>query len=174
MRLLIPRLLLSAIGLALLYWPSAAPAAAFRTGVALVKLRDGATVAQARMALPAETEIEAALGANLYAVRVPTALEQRYVERIAGLPQVAYAQLDHAAAAQIQPDDPDYAQQWSLPQIGMPDAWAVVTDTSALTIAVLDTGVKLDHPDLEGQLWINHGEIADNAADDGNAYVDDV
>jgi subtilisin family serine protease len=175
MQLLFPRLLMSMISLSLAIWPRASHSAAFRPGAALMKLRPVIALAQARAALPAGATIEGALGDRLYAVRVPLGMEQRYIDRIAALPQVAYAQLDHAAAAQITPDDPHYAEQWSLPRIGMPATWAVVTDTSALTIAVLDSGVTLNHPDLQGQLWINPGEIADNQIDDdGNGYVDDV
>jgi subtilisin family serine protease len=57
----------------------------------------------------------------------------------------------------------------------MPAAWDVVTDTAALVIATLDSGVKHDHPDLQGQLWQNAGEIPNNSQDDDqNGYVDDL
>ena len=42
-------------------------------------------------------------------------------------------------------------------------------------VAVMDTGVDIDHPDLIPNLWVNPGEIPDNGIDDdGNGYVDDV
>jgi subtilisin family serine protease len=150
-------------------------ATAFRPGALLVGLRPGATLAQARTVLPADAAIETALGFDTFEMRVPAGLEQRYLDRLAALPQVAYVQLDHAAAAQMQPDDPRYAEQWNLARIGMPQAWAIVTDTSALTVAVLDSGVALDHPDLQGQIWTNRGEIPGNDVDDdGNGYIDDL
>ncbi len=44
-----------------------------------------------------------------------------------------------------------------------------------VTVAVIDGGLDVFHPDLEGRLWINEGEVADNGVDDdGNGYVDDV
>jgi subtilisin family serine protease len=44
-----------------------------------------------------------------------------------------------------------------------------------VTIAILSTGVKLDHSDLEDKVWVNPGEIPGNGIDDeGNGYVDDV
>ena len=44
-----------------------------------------------------------------------------------------------------------------------------------VVLAVLDTGVDLDHPDLKDSLWENPGEIADNEKDeDGNGIEDDV
>ena len=44
-----------------------------------------------------------------------------------------------------------------------------------VVLAVLDTGVDLDHPDLKDSLWENPGELADNEKDeDGNGIEDDV
>lgn len=43
------------------------------------------------------------------------------------------------------------------------------------TIAVIDSGVDVEHVDFQGKLWINDKEIADNGRDeDGNGYQDDV
>lgn len=42
-------------------------------------------------------------------------------------------------------------------------------------VAVIDSGVDVNHEDLQGKIWINAGEIADNGIDDdNNGYVDDV
>lgn len=42
-------------------------------------------------------------------------------------------------------------------------------------VAVIDDGVDISHPDLEGKLWKNSNEIPDNGIDDdGNGYIDDV
>ncbi|MEM6841045.1 MAG: S8 family peptidase [Bacteroidota bacterium] len=42
-------------------------------------------------------------------------------------------------------------------------------------VAVIDSGVDIEHEDLQGKLWINQGEIAGNGVDDDqNGYVDDV
>jgi subtilisin family serine protease len=75
----------------------------------------------------------------------------------------------------IIPNDNYYqAQQWNLRQIGLPQAW-VFTKGEAGPIAVIDTGVDLDHPDLAAKLWINQGEIPGNGLDDDeNGYPDDV
>ncbi len=42
-------------------------------------------------------------------------------------------------------------------------------------VAVIDSGVDIDHEDLQGKVWINPGEIAGNGVDDDqNGYVDDL
>lgn len=44
-----------------------------------------------------------------------------------------------------------------------------------VVVAVIDSGVDIEHEDLKGHIWINKGEIADNGIDDdGNGYIDDI
>ncbi|WKN42413.1 S8 family peptidase [Tunicatimonas pelagia] len=44
-----------------------------------------------------------------------------------------------------------------------------------VTVAVIDSGVDIEHEDLQGKLWINQDEVAGNGIDDDqNGYVDDV
>ena len=67
-------------------------------------------------------------------------------------------------AEPITPDDTYYAAyQWNLPQIRAPYAWAVSTSSSDVIVAVLDTGVDLAHPDLQGNLVAGYDFVHDNA-----------
>lgn len=67
------------------------------------------------------------------------------------------------------PDD------WHLNAIGAPEAWAAGYTGAGVTVAVIDTGVDLRHPELRDQLWRNPGEVANNGRDDdGNGFIDDV
>lgn len=44
-----------------------------------------------------------------------------------------------------------------------------------IIVAVIDSGVDVNHEDLQGKIWINNAEIPNNNLDDdGNGYVDDV
>ncbi len=73
------------------------------------------------------------------------------------------------------PNDPFFVNQWYLRMIGMETAWDTATGDSSMIVAVLDTGVDLDHPDLAGNLWKNSKEIpGNNIDDDRNGYIDDV
>lgn len=54
-------------------------------------------------------------------------------------------------------------------------AWSITKGSSDIKIAVIDTGIDYNHPDLKNQMWVNEGEIAGNGIDDdNNGYVDDV
>jgi subtilisin family serine protease len=82
-----------------------------------------------------------------------------------------------AAAAPVDPTDPRAAEQWALQgdaPMGIDSAWRQTTGAD-VTVAIIDSGVDLGHPDLAPNLWTNVGEIAGNGTDDdGNGFVDDV
>ncbi|MBN2162630.1 MAG: S8 family serine peptidase [Pontiellaceae bacterium] len=88
---------------------------------------------------------------------------------------IAYAEPDFIRSFSAVPNDPEYGSLWGLSAISMPDAWNITTGSRDTIVAVIDTGMDMDHPDLLGNLWINSVEIAnDNIDNDGNGYVDDV
>jgi subtilisin family serine protease len=44
-----------------------------------------------------------------------------------------------------------------------------------VTVAVIDSGIDIDHEDLQGSVWVNVDEIpGNNKDDDGNGYIDDI
>jgi subtilisin family serine protease len=47
--------------------------------------------------------------------------------------------------------------------------------SQTVIVAVIDSGVDIEHEDLKGKIWVNTGEIPNNKIDDDkNGYVDDV
>ncbi|MEM2738888.1 MAG: S8 family serine peptidase, partial [Candidatus Bathyarchaeia archaeon] len=66
------------------------------------------------------------------------------------------------------PNDYYYAVQWHLQKVGMPIAWDVSKGDSNILIAVLDTGVDVNHPDLSGKLvegfnvYYGTGDVVDD------------
>ncbi len=80
-----------------------------------------------------------------------------------------------------------YADLWGLEKIGLtptttatprgsgPSGWDIERGSSDTIIAISDTGVDYNHPDLAGNIWTNSGEVPGNAIDDdGNGYIDDA
>jgi len=54
-------------------------------------------------------------------------------------------------------------------------AWAATASVQDVVIAVIDSGVMIEHPDLAANIWTNPGEIAGNGIDDdNNGFVDDL
>lgn len=65
---------------------------------------------------------------------------------------VAYVEPNYIRRAfDVRPDDPEFARQWALPTMRVPTAWDSTSGSSAVTIAVVDTGVNAI-PNLAGAL----------------------
>jgi thermitase len=82
----------------------------------------------------------------------PEALAARLRQR----PDVETAEVDRPVRIAFTPNDPYYGPyQWNLPKIRAPQAWDVVTGTTQVVIAIVDTGVDYTHPDLaSSRLWL--------------------
>ncbi|MCH6259210.1 S8 family serine peptidase [Puniceicoccaceae bacterium K14] len=84
-------------------------------------------------------------------------------------------------ASTVIPNDLKFTQQhlWALDSgdtdINAPEAWEIATNASDQIVAVIDSGIRLDHEDLTENLWKNQNEIPGNGIDDDlNGYIDDV
>src|SRR5690554_527586 len=70
--------------------------------------------------------------------------------------QVFLVEVDYTAQACVEPvipNDPGFAdKQWGLKSINAAGGWAYTTGSQAITIAVLDTGIDHEHPDLAGKV----------------------
>ncbi|MEN6303611.1 MAG: S8 family serine peptidase [Armatimonadia bacterium] len=116
------------------------------------------------------------LGHRIYALDLPANSD---VLKMAGDlrmdPAVAVAEPDLLMYPALVPNDTRYADQWHHPIIQSPAGWEVATGSSSVVIAVIDSGVYMDHPDFSGKIWRNPGETAGNGRDDdGNGYIDDL
>ena len=77
--------------------------------------------------------------------------------------------------ASVMTNDPSYSNQWALPDLSIPQAWKTTTGTRSVVVAVVDSGVMLDHPDIQGNLWTNQadGSHGWNYIDNNNNPYDD-
>jgi len=100
----------------------------------------------------------------------------------------AYAEPNYVYNLLLEPNDEAYitGDLWGLKNSGgnggavgadisAPEAWDITTGSTNVIVAVIDSGVRYSHVDLESQMWRNPGEIPANGVDDdGNGVVDDV
>lgn len=87
---------------------------------------------------------------------------------------VSFFHFAPSAAAAI-PNDEQYHREWYVDAVHLPDAWEFSKGSPNVTVAVIDSGVDLSHPDLRDRIWTNPGEIPGNGIDDDkDGYVDDV
>ena len=83
---------------------------------------------------------------------------------------------DTAISIEKSPNDPGVVEQYAIKQkddhdIDAPAAWD--KRTSCAKVAVLDTGVQSNHPDLKGNLWENTKDPSNGKDDDHNGVIDD-
>ncbi len=76
----------------------------------------------------------------------------RIIEALRRQPDVVFAEPNYFWRPLAAPNDPFYSIQWHYPLINLPQAWNSTTGNKAVIVAVIDTGVLLDHPDIQGNL----------------------
>jgi subtilisin family serine protease len=97
---------------------------------------------------------------------------RRQLSSVAGIEAV---ELDRAARPAYEPNDPQWPNMWHFRTIKAHLAWDISFGSSQAVVAVIDTGVQVNHPDLQQNIWVNDGEIpGNNIDDDANGYVDDI
>jgi subtilisin family serine protease len=95
-----------------------------------------------------------ALGAGEYRVNLPpVATVDSALAYFQGRPGVAFAQPDYEISETATPDDPSFGSQWGLSDIGAPTAWNTSTGTGKIVVAVIDSGMAYNHPDLKANVW---------------------
>ncbi len=162
-------------------------------GELLVKFKEGASRAEVQ-------GLHSALGAietkrieplEVRRIKLPLGLSVEQAITLYQMdPNVEYAEPNYIVHLAAMPTDPDFSLLWGLHNTGQnvngvtgtpdadidaPEAWDITTGSSDVIIAVIDSGVALNHPDLAPNIWTNAGEIPGNVDDDdGNGYVDDI
>ncbi len=79
-------------------------------------------------------------------------------------------------------NDPLLYDQWYIDFLGVPYLWDKIKNNNKqlnpfeeVVIAIIDTGVDLEHPELKNSFWVNKMEIPNNGIDDdSNGYIDDI
>lgn len=111
---------------------------------------------------------------------------RRLVALYKKLDEVEFAEPNYIVSIATIPNDANFSNLWGLHNTGqsggtndadidMVETWDIMTDSSSVICAIIDTGVDYNHEDLAANMWKNPGEIAGNGIDDdGNGFIDDV
>ena len=85
---------------------------------------------------------------KVHQIQVPAHALEKIEAALAKNPQVEFVEKNLIGEAHLVPNDPGYASQWHLPKILAPNAWDIASGSTSVPIAVIDSGVDPNHPDL--------------------------
>lgn len=151
----------------------AAGAQAYRQGEVIVKFRDSfpfralqvASLPGARLA-----EENSSLGTGLVTLSGSVSVQQA-MAYYRTLPNVEFVEPNYIARATLLPNDPGYAQQYGHAKMNCPAAWDRSTGDPGVVIAIVDTGVQLNHPDLSSKIVPGYDFVnGDTSADDDEGH----
>lgn len=96
------------------------------------------------------------------------------IKRLKSDPEIEYAEPNYKVRATAVPNDSGYPFQWHYPLIDLPAAWDSTAGSAEVIVAVIDTGILSNHPDLRGQLVAGYDFIRNPvSARDGNGIDPD-
>jgi thermitase len=133
----------------------------FVPGEVLVKFKSDAPPTSAQAALLAQDAraVGEVPALGVQRLKVPEGQELAVVAALRPHPLVEYAEPNYILRAVLTPNDPYFSSQWGLTKIGASQAWDVTTGSSDLTIAIVDSGIDLDHPDLSGKIVLGYDYV---------------
>ena len=94
------------------------------------------------------------------------------IRRLSRDPDVAYAEPNFIRQAMRTPNDPEFPTQWHYRLINLPDAWDITTGSDQVIVAVIDTGVLVNHPDLNARLIAGFDFVSDPVRGNDNDGID--
>lgn len=165
-------------------------AADYRPGEVLVKFRDGASVLGVNQVLAARPgHVPVTAEVSRIGIRPGETVEQVVLE-LQALPEVEFAEPNYVRRIQRAPDDPEFGVQWALrntgqvvnlgpplgaqpgnagADIGATEAWDTTIGSRNVVVAVIDTGIDLNHPELAGNLWARSNGVRGRDFVDGDS-----
>lgn len=109
---------------------------------------------------------------GVYALQVPSGDVAKIIAELSKSPDFLYAEPNYEIYAQeIIPNDPGWSLQYNMVAIRAPQGWAYSTGSSAITIAIVDSGVDMTHPELLGKIVAGYDFVNnDNDPSDDNGH----
>jgi subtilisin family serine protease len=125
-----------------------------KTGAWLVRFRSDVTDTDATRVVKSSgaTELGDLDEIKTHVVDVPSGRQARFLQQLAHDPRVLSVEQDGTAQTTIIPRDPHWQQAWGPRVVRAPAAWNFTTGRAMTIIAIVDTGVDRNQPDLRGRV----------------------
>ncbi|WP_413569150.1 S8 family serine peptidase [Bdellovibrio sp. HCB117] len=165
-------------------------------GEYIVKLKDSVSAKSSINVLSAQLGSyvkDTIPGQNIVVIKRPVfEIQSNVVKSLSENPIVDIVEPNYIYRINKTPNDPMLGQLWGLKNSGQQDserragiagidigaeqAWDITTGSKDIIVAVIDTGVDYNHPDLVSNMWTNEVEANGKPGvdDDGNGIVDDI
>ncbi|TYQ12671.1 UNVERIFIED_CONTAM: Subtilisin-like serine proteases [Acetivibrio alkalicellulosi] len=112
-----------------------------------------------------------------------------FISTLSSDPRIEYAEKNYVYYPLNALPDPLSGELWGLHNVGQEilgvpgvpgidinvlNAWEFTQGSDEVVVAVIDTGIDINHTDLIDRIWVNPGETLDGTDSDGNGYIDDI
>jgi thermitase len=134
----------------------------YAPGELIVKFKSG-TSSSSMQALHSQTGVQVKETSKLgfQVLQFKNASVESMLKKYKQNPHVEYAEPNFYYHIAWTPNDPAFsAKQWGPQKIQVPQAWDITKSSNGVKIAIVDTGVQADHPDLSGKV-INGWDFVD-------------
>ena len=140
----------------------------YKAGEILVKFKAGASILSANALLDQADagHVRTLEGVGVEVWQVPQGQELAMAERLSADPAVEFAEPNYryyAFETGSTPNDTYYYRQWAHTIVNSPAAWDVTTGSASVVIAIIDTGIDLNHPDLAGKVVAGYDFVGGDA-----------
>ncbi len=101
---------------------------------------------------------------NIFVLTIPSGKIAATINSLQICSNVRYVEPNYIATiADTVPSDPDWGRQYGLTAIRAPQGWDLSTGSTAVTIAIVDTGIDLSHPDLSSKIVPGYDFVHDDS-----------
>jgi len=115
-------------------------------------------------------EIEKIEPLDVHVVTINDRKTRDIIRNLSHEDNIEYVEPDIMAMADVVPNDIFYSYQWGLKQINASQAWDITRGSTSVKIAICDTGIDLNHPDLTERIVAVINFTDSNTSDDKNGH----
>jgi len=98
---------------------------------------------------------------NAGVIKVPPGQEEKFIGEVKKRKGVLFVEPNYRVEASLIPNDTDWSQQYGPAQIQAPAAWDITTGSTSVILAIIDSGLDVNHPEFSGRL-IDGYDIVDH------------